>query len=298
MRCGQDLALRAGQVLLFVSLLFVGIAPVLAESRSLLLLYTNDLHGYFGAKNGRYAQQIEERIKGLRSQRDDTLLLDAGDLMARGGRKAALKHELAAFNRMARMKYDALTLGNHDLAYPSRILKGHLGKINLPVVCANCFLVGRELDFPGTVVVERNGLKIGVVGLTVTEWNVSFMETVTLMRQAIDDIYDQSDLVIVLAHLDPVSCALLSQADPRAAVFVSGHSHTVLFKPQVVPRTNALVVQAGAFGRYFGVLELEVVLKTGQASAVDGFLVEIMSESQNRRWRQNRRRQQMLLRGN
>jgi 2',3'-cyclic-nucleotide 2'-phosphodiesterase (5'-nucleotidase family) len=69
-------------------------------------------------------------------------------------------------------------------------------------------------------------------------------------------------LVVLLTHLGLDRDKKLAAAVPGIDVIVGGHSHTVVTDPVVVGRT--IIVQAGYYGLYLGVLELAVDEKTGR----------------------------------
>ena len=70
---------------------------------------------------------------------------------------------------MGRMNYAATGLGNHDLDFGREQFADNMRKAAVPVIAANLKVEGPEGDgmrFPGHVVLERDGAKIGVVALT------------------------------------------------------------------------------------------------------------------------------------
>ena len=69
-------------------------------------------------------------------------------------------------------------------------------------------------------------------------------------------------IIIVLSHLGLDADKDLAQKIPGIHVIVGGHSHTALENPVVVG--NTIIVQAGAYGLYLGVLKLKIDPETGR----------------------------------
>jgi len=69
-------------------------------------------------------------------------------------------------------------------------------------------------------------------------------------------------IIIVLSHLGLDADKDLAQRIPGIHVIVGGHSHTALENPVVAG--NTIIVQAGAYGLYLGVLKLKIDPATGK----------------------------------
>lgn len=95
---------------------------------------------------------------------EETLLLDAGDEFCVnhwGGKPVVKALEL--------LKTDAMTLGNHEFDWGRDFLENCIAQANYPILCAN--IVEKETGAlvrgaKPWVMLERRGVKIGVLGLT------------------------------------------------------------------------------------------------------------------------------------
>src|SRR5208283_6070778 len=87
------------------------------------------------------------------------------------------------------------------------------------------------------------------------------------------DRVSEKDLVIALTHVGVQEDKKLAEACPKISVIVGGHSHTAIFEPMKVNQT--IISQAGAYARYVGKLDLDVV--DGKITNYGGQLIELSS---------------------
>jgi 5'-nucleotidase len=127
-------------------------------------------------------------------------------------------------------------------------------------------------------VLEKGGLRIGVVGLTTQETaigsspgpHVTFGDpAAALARSAAVVRGEGARLVVALSHLGWDVDQGLAGHVPGVDVLVGGHTHTLLSDSEAGaagpahgvargPAGRAVVVQASAYGRYLGRLDLDV----------------------------------------
>ncbi len=245
------------------------------------LFFTNDTHGAYLPNTYKTAQGdislggYENLYNLIKAQRDtlrNSLWLDAGDQQT-GSVYSSLVYKKAiggavvqTFNKMG---LDAATFGNHefDQSYDNTRRLAKLAKY--PFLSANLIAkgTGKPITNKPYKIFDRNGLKIGVLGLTLTELpekvkaeNVSNL-TILPYKQAIDKYIDEldrkTDLIILLTHNGIEADSLLAtQLDNRIDLIVGGHTHAVTEKPLVV--NGIIIVQTGSHLVYYGRLDLEV----------------------------------------
>ena len=225
------------------------------DDRQLVILHTNDTHSTIRpispliddtATAGRAG--FLRRIALLEQERaatPDLLLFDSGDFSQGSFFYNLFKGEVEV-ELMNRMHYDAVALGNHEFDFGVDHLAGLLQRANFPVVCAN-------YDFGSTplaaivkpyVIVERQGVKVGVFGLSpkadglITEENfagITYLSPVEAARRTIKTLREgeKCDVVVCLSHLgwnekdaegDQQVFAQLEGVD----LVLGGHSHTYL----------------------------------------------------------------------
>lgn len=196
--------------------------------------------------------RVTAAINELAAQSPHVLKLHAGDALTgtlyfnRAG--ADGEADAALMNTVC---FDAFTLGNHEFDKGDTGLKGFLdllrkGTCKTPVLSANVqFGAGSALHAtraPGYVspstVVERDGQKIGIVGLTIAQKtkassspdaDTTFQDETAAAQREIDALRAKSvNKIILLSHIgydyDKQVAARLSGVD----VVVGGDSHTLL----------------------------------------------------------------------
>lgn len=248
--------------------------------RSLTVLQINDLHGYLAPHPEIFDLSADSELRmggGLariaalfREIRRETagavLALDNGDTF-HGTMPAVQTAGEALVPPLAALALDAMT-AHWEFAYGIDRLLGIGRRLPYPVLAANCRDAVGALPFPPFMVVERAGVRVGVVGLAAVvaahllppadrdrfEFTLGERE----LRAHIPRLRREHavDLVVVLSHLGfPHDCKLAA-AVPGIDVLLSGHTHNRLRKPAVVDGT--LIVQSGAHGSFVGRLDLEI----------------------------------------
>jgi len=261
----------------FLSLTTFGAA---AKPGKLLILYTNDLHdhirpGYEGVGGMPY---VSGYIKQVKSQRQDVLVLDAGDVSEKGDMVADKTDSEIMYEAMGRIGYDATVPGNHDLDHTvARVREWAALAKGLSFLCRNCFDPDGKPSFPPSKIFDVQGAKIGVIGLTVINEKepADFDLCVKQLGEEVDRLRPDVHLVVVLCHLGSKTCRDLSAKIPAIQLFVSGHTHELIKKPIVVSETGALIVQAGEYAENVGRLELAIDLAERKIVTVDGTVVEM-----------------------
>lgn len=254
-----------------------GLPPV-----QLTLLHINDFHGHLlpeldksisdttpvgGA--GRLAQLIAaERAKNP----DGVVLLSAGD-MFQGTPVSNVFRGQPVIEVMNYLKFDAMALGNHEFDW------GLNGLRQLAAAAAFPFLAANIRDDQGSglaltrpyIILERKGLKLAVIGITTPDTafttkpehvaRLTFQQPVEVLPQQVQEIRNRgADLIVLLSHSGLDADLVIAQQVPGIDVIVGGHSHTVVTHPLRV--NDTLIVQAGSYGAWLGVLELEVDIAT------------------------------------
>ncbi len=259
--------------------------PVSAPPGKLVVAHTNDLHAHYGPSRAEWIDgapdiggfgAIGSQVASLHKIHGDdaVLVLDGGDIMTgtplmefevRGARGGAM------LDLMETAGMDAWVLGNHefDIGYE------HISKIvsssEIPVLSANLDAVDGS-GAPGIVgvqdhaIFERNGLTIGVFGLTTSSLGrltasgavakMNVRDVVEVAQEQVAILEPQVDLVVALTHIGLEEDKDLARRVRGIDLIVGGHSHTALTEPVRVEDT--WIVQAGCYARQLGVAELRV----------------------------------------
>jgi len=242
---------------------------------NLKFIHTNDFHGYVeelekpeeeGIIGGitRMAGEIKELKK---ENPNGTITLDGGDIYDGGFYSKITKGEIVS-KPFGAMGFDAITIGNHDVTWgvdafadiAREIDTNFLGSANLMDLSP-----GSGLKFlkPYTIL-ERNGVKIGVLGLTspMTALSTPDKGTVKIEDPAraaekfVKKLRDEEkvDMVVLLSHLGHDDDVKLAGHVQGIDLIVGAHSHTVMKDAEKVGDT--VIVQAGGEGKYVGDLDI------------------------------------------
>lgn len=217
---------------------------------SLWLFHTNDFHG-------RLTPERAERLGCRRAEHPDSLLLDAGDAVSAGNLGFRIGGE-PVLQRMDELGYDAMTVGNRE-SHPRReVFPKKLEDARFPVLCANLTArPGAPIPTCPWVVIERAGLRVAVLGLTVPMftrkmWSQAlcdylYEDPLATARALAAELRPRCDLLIALTHIGLRADEALAAAVPEIDLVVGGHTHADLAAPVMVGDTPILHTTAYAF---------------------------------------------------
>lgn len=208
------------------------------RERTLVVLSTNDMH----AKILQFPR-LASAVEACRDTAELVLLVDAGDRWTGNAyvdkTSAPGKPVIELMNRLG---YDAATLGNHEFDHGQAYLGRMLDSMDFPVVCAN--VASDTCTFPqlpASVVLERGGLRIGIVG-AVTNYEgpghpAGHKSSFTGLRfpdpqqEAIrlaGELRPRVDVLLLLSHMGDDRDAELLARESRYDLLVGGHTHVEL----------------------------------------------------------------------
>jgi len=244
-----------------------------SDRLQLTILHTNDWHG----SNADLLARQTTLINSLRSQSTNLLLLNGGDVFARGKYHYFFFGELE-FAVMNLQKTDALVPGNHEFTATGDalesydILKKRFAQSRFAVLAAN---VTRKQDgryiqnsLP-YVVVKRGGVRIGIIGITtcdhvstMSERVLDFADGIESAKRIYPEVAAKADIVIALTHIGFNEDKRLAAALPGLAAVIGAHSHSELLSPLI--EGEVPIVQAGSFGVNMGRLDLSFEREGGR----------------------------------
>jgi 5'-nucleotidase len=257
--------------------------------KQLTILHTNDTHSTiepFPANHSKFPGKggVVNRfdlIQKIRSEEENVLLLDAGDIF-QGTPYFNMFGGVLEMKAMTKMGYDAATMGNHDFDGGMDGFLKAKEYADFPFLCSN-------YDFSATIlknqtqdslIKEIGGLKVGIFGIGVELKGLvpddKFGETVYLdpisaaNRVALELKKKGCDLIICLSHLgyqyesDKISDLKLAAATKNIHLIIGGHTHTFLDKPTEVKNSEGQIVlvnQVGWGGIHLGRIDFDIEMK-------------------------------------
>ncbi len=271
-----------------ISLLIVlSLAPwAWAAQVSLRILYVNDFHGFAETHQSAGSQTLRGGIAYLAGAVDRercgqaSLLVAAGD-MIQGDLWADLFQGRSVIDVMNAMRFDAMTVGNHEFYQGLPVLRARIAQAEFPVLGAN---VEGSPSLKPYVIKQLNGVKIGIIGVVTPTTAATHPENVaglkfsspeSALRRYLPELKRQADIIVVLSHCGyPVDQELAAQV-PGIDIIVGGHTHTKILHPELVGHT--IIVQAWEHAKALGVLDLQI--KDGKIVGFQGTLKEISPET-------------------
>jgi len=250
--------------------------PAFAEEGNvvkLTIVHTNDVHSRVTGNDNDligYAR-LATLVKELR-EAGNLILLDAGDT-THGLPIATVSNGESIIRLMNQIGYDAMVPGNHDFNYGYERLVELNEMADFPILAANVVKEDETRDLQEYTIIEIDGLKVGIFGLTTQETTyksnpkntegLEFRDPVAVAEEMVVKLEEEGvDLIIALAHIgvDEESHPKATDVAERVEgidIIVDGHSHTKLDEGKLVGDT--LIVQAGEHLKNIGLVDIEFV---------------------------------------
>ncbi|KAB2891663.1 MAG: hypothetical protein F9K32_03205 [Desulfobulbaceae bacterium] len=190
------------------------------------------------------------------------LLLDAGNLLFKPESTATVQERITASTIAeiyGQLPYGAVAVGPYDLPAGIDFLRETTGAKGFPWLSANV------VDDDGLPVFEpfrkisKNGLTIGVIGLTgpgsvlpgriqIVDWNLA-------LPPLLQTLSPSCDLIIVLSSLAEEENRRLMEAHPAVDILISADRRLGNVHPKIV--RNTLTAQVVSQGKYLGKLDID-----------------------------------------
>jgi 2',3'-cyclic-nucleotide 2'-phosphodiesterase/3'-nucleotidase/5'-nucleotidase len=267
------------------------------------ILTTNDIHGHIEVGLDKKRNQNQGGMETLGGIINDfravnsngTVVVDGGDAW-QGTLISNTTNGESVLDTMAQVKYDAAAIGNHEFDFTLPTLISNIKKAKFPIMGANIIddKTGKRVDWAQPyVIVERDGLKIGIIGFatpqtetTTKSTNIeglSFTNPTPLAKELSDELRAKGcDIIMVTSHLpgeqDQKSKQIMSELADLANgtgngtldAIVGGHSHM-----RVAGLVNGIpVVEAQSWLYAVGHIQLYVDKTTKKVVSSNASLLE------------------------
>ena len=219
-------------------------------SNDIVIIHLNDVHCGFNDTIGYdgfvlYRKELEKKYKNV-------IAVDVGD-HAQGGVLGAISEGEAVLDILNKIKFDVITLGNHEFDYGIEQLNKLNEKMSTKYISLNaCYRKNKTQLFEPSTMVEAGGKKIGFIGIvTPLTFSKTYLSTLResdgtaiynflsnkaelykTIQEEIDKLRDKgADYVILLTHVgmnveEYTSNDILSNLNGVDAV-LDGHTHKV-----------------------------------------------------------------------
>ena len=253
-------------LLAMVLLLAVCIGSVGAQAafeaqgpQTITIIGTTDLHGNlwgFSYENNSETTnngmaRIYSYLQEVRKETPNVVLIDNGDTIQGNILTDDLYNKRPGDHpiiyAMNLMGYDSMTLGNHEYNFGVGLIERIQALAKFPMLGANVARVdGTMAAMPYTIVV-RNGIRIGIIGLTnpnAPRWDGEKVDPFTFAavgpatRKVVDIIKNKVDIIVVAAHVGLYpeydedggsdGANKILELCPEIDVLLVGHAHNLV----------------------------------------------------------------------
>lgn len=215
------------RISIFFFLLLSTCVKTFAEKKTVdfRIIHTTDIHGHFFPYDYINRKPLSGSVARIASYVDSLrniygnklLLLDSGDILQ--GQPTSYFYNFLntqspniAASVINYMKYDAQTIGNHDIEPGHKVYDKWISEVQCPVLGANVLNAEKKCYLTPYTIIERDNIKIAVLGmltpaipfwLNEKTWSgLSFEDIVTTTQQWVDTIQEKErpDIIIGLFH--------------------------------------------------------------------------------------------------
>lgn len=281
--------------MLIFSLLFV----YSTDKQNIVILHTNDTHSQIEPSDsnvlkygnmGGYARRMG-LIEKIRRENDMVLLFDAGDFSQGTPYYNFFKGKIET-QGISKMKYDAITLGNHEFDNGVDSLAARLSETKLPVVSSNYIVKNTLLEnlVKPFMIIQKSGIRIGIMALNVNpeglmmDFHSKGLKFKDPLQTAVEmstflKIKQKCDLVICLSHLGSDSTEIIindfqiAHQTQHIDLILGGHSHSMLenVKTYNLDGKPVMIAQMEKSGFYIGRIDMILSKKRKNRSNLHQF---------------------------
>jgi 2',3'-cyclic-nucleotide 2'-phosphodiesterase (5'-nucleotidase family) len=215
------------------------------------------------------------------------LLVDGGDFVHRNGLDNFLESQLT-WNEMVRSGYDGVTLGELEFSQWDMV-DSLMHCTTLPVVCTNteCLRDGQWQPVGERYrIVQINGVRVGILGVIgPTQLSPSVIHSagdrirmlppVESVQAAAAEIKDRTDVIVLLAHLDPQAMEQYASTLTDVDVILGGHM--TLLDTGPILSSKAIINRSSTRGQHVAVTRV-IVSPAGRVVDFGGINVTLDPE--------------------
>ena len=236
--------------LLIAMAALLGLAGCQPKETKLYVASINDMHA-----NIDNFPKLAYVIDSLRAVHPDMLLFSAGD--NRSGNPINDRYKEPArpmYELMNAVGFNLSTFGNHEWDSGVEALRNVMGVANFPFVCANVtFDDSLNMNSTPYVIIEQNGLKIGVIGAIQLGLNGlpdfhpnkaggSHFRPAEEVLPEYMNLRDECNALFLLSHCGFEEDVELANKFPQFDAIFGGHSHTLVDTTRIF--NGVMVTQA------------------------------------------------------
>lgn len=241
------------------------------DTKTITIIHTNDTHARIVGTDSEIGfAKISTIIQETKAKNPNTLVLDAGDTL-HGMPIVNISKGENAIRILEAAGYDFMSPGNHDFNYGQERLLELKDMTSVKMLSANLFNDKGKSLFTPYEIVEIDGIKVGIFGLTTPETayktspdnviGIDFKDPVEVSEEIVKELKEKADIIIALAHIGLDESSVITTRDIAEKVdgidvIIDGHSHTTLESGLVV--NDILIAQTGNYAQGLGFVNIEI----------------------------------------
>ena len=209
----------------------------------------------------------------MRQEGSDPIILDAGDLFfttpdLNDSNRVSEKYRASVIlTGYEQIGCDAINVGQYEFGGGEKFLLETVASAQIPFISANLInSQTNKLLFNPYTIIEREGLKIGVIGLTnllpESIKNIRADDYITVGKSMIKKLKNKVDIVVMLVNANRTDQKTLTKEFKEAnLIFTSGS--TTLTRPMMnQPEKGPYLFSSGRESRYLNVTDISLKNKT------------------------------------
>lgn len=237
------------------------------ETYDLVILTTSDMHGNIigysyednkeTSNNG--MARLYTYIKNERINNPNLILIDAGDdiqgtIMTDDIYNKMPEEKHPVITAMNLMKYDVMTLGNHEFNWGITTMKTIMKQAQFPVLAANVKDTrGNYVTGSGHTIIKRDGVRVAIIGVVTPNipiWDGGkekiedyiYESASSAVKNEIAKIKNKADIIVVSAHMGLYaefdeeggsdSAQKILDDNPEVDVLQVAHNHVIVNQKQ------------------------------------------------------------------
>lgn len=179
--------------------------------KEITVLGTTDIHGFHSRS------ALEESgicsLPTLAKQYEQPILIDNGDFFVGSPETTFFNttQKISPWVHLAnQVGFDVMVPGNHDFDYGIGFLKQQVASFKGTYVCANVLDLENELLFEPYTIIERQGIKVGIIGVITSAMpqissyekikSLKFMDVIETLHYWVPIVKEKADIVVVSYH--------------------------------------------------------------------------------------------------
>ena len=249
----------------------------------------NDLHGKFCDNNGQPGvDELGTYFEMMSKQDEHMVLLSSGD-MWQGSAESVLTNGKIMVDWMNALGFVSMTLGNHEFDWGEDFIRENTKVAEFPFLAINIYntITGERVEYcQPSVMIERGGLKIGIIGaigdcyssissdmVTDVEFKVGSELTSLVKAEALKLKGNGADLIVYSIHGDAgdgYNTYDTALSNGYVDVVFEGHSHQSYIN---IDNCGIVHIQGGGENEGLSHIEITVNALTGEKQVTEKNIV-------------------------